>query len=265
MTEETHDAADSRPARHRDVDPGLPGRRLDPADRGDVRHPELRKRGRLRHRRAARADLHRRRRARPLGKLLLLIAIGAQLFCGMSSVTANSRMIYAFSRDGALPGSRVLAPGQQADPDADQRDLAGGGWRLHARPALPVEHDRLRRGHLHRGHRPVHRLRACRPSCGCARATSFQRGPWHLGRWSGRSASSRSTWVVIITILFMLPHGQPDHLGNFNYTVVAVVVGARLRRHLVAGLGAQVVHRAARCRAPPRNWPPSSASCGRSG
>src|SRR6266566_1850051 len=38
-------------------------------------------------------------------KLLLLIAIGAQLFCGMSSVTANSRMIYAFSRDGALPGS----------------------------------------------------------------------------------------------------------------------------------------------------------------
>lgn len=41
------------------------------------------------------------------GKLLLLIAIGAQLFCGMSSVTANSRMIYAFSRDGALPGSSL--------------------------------------------------------------------------------------------------------------------------------------------------------------
>src|SRR3954449_10766504 len=41
------------------------------------------------------------------GKLLLLIAIGAQLFCGMASVTANSRMIFAFSRDGALPASRV--------------------------------------------------------------------------------------------------------------------------------------------------------------
>src|SRR5439155_25934132 len=39
------------------------------------------------------------------GKLLLLIVIGAQLFCGMASVTANSRMIYAFSRDGALPFS----------------------------------------------------------------------------------------------------------------------------------------------------------------
>src|SRR5215475_4892390 len=41
------------------------------------------------------------------GKLLLLIVIFAQLFCGMSSVTANSRMIYAFSRDGAVPGSRI--------------------------------------------------------------------------------------------------------------------------------------------------------------
>src|SRR5262249_33694046 len=38
-------------------------------------------------------------------ELLLVIVCGAQLFCGMSSVTANSRMIYAFSRDGALPGS----------------------------------------------------------------------------------------------------------------------------------------------------------------
>src|ERR1700757_3151930 len=40
------------------------------------------------------------------GKLLLVVVIVAQLFCGMSSVTANSRMIYAFSRDGALPGSK---------------------------------------------------------------------------------------------------------------------------------------------------------------
>jgi amino acid transporter len=38
-------------------------------------------------------------------ELLLVIVCVAQLFCGMSSVTANSRMIYAFSRDGALPGS----------------------------------------------------------------------------------------------------------------------------------------------------------------
>jgi amino acid transporter len=39
-------------------------------------------------------------------KLLVFICIVGQFFCGMASVTANSRMIYAFSRDGALPGSK---------------------------------------------------------------------------------------------------------------------------------------------------------------
>src|SRR5207302_1617071 len=39
------------------------------------------------------------------GLILLAIVAGAQFFCGMSSVPANSRMIYAFSRDGALPAS----------------------------------------------------------------------------------------------------------------------------------------------------------------
>ena len=39
-------------------------------------------------------------------KLLVFIAIVGQFFCGLASVTANSRMIYAFSRDGALPLSK---------------------------------------------------------------------------------------------------------------------------------------------------------------
>ena len=41
-----------------------------------------------------------------LAKFVLFGVIVAQFFCGMSSVTANSRMIYAFSRDGAIPGSK---------------------------------------------------------------------------------------------------------------------------------------------------------------
>ena len=39
-------------------------------------------------------------------KLLVFICIVGQFFCGLAAVTANSRMIYAFSRDGALPGSK---------------------------------------------------------------------------------------------------------------------------------------------------------------
>ena len=40
-----------------------------------------------------------------IGLLLILIVIVAQFFCGMSSITANSRMVYAFARDGAVPFS----------------------------------------------------------------------------------------------------------------------------------------------------------------
>jgi amino acid transporter len=39
-------------------------------------------------------------------KLILFICVVAQFFCGMSCMTSSSRMMYAFSRDGAVPGSR---------------------------------------------------------------------------------------------------------------------------------------------------------------
>jgi amino acid transporter len=38
---------------------------------------------------------------------LLLIAVVAQFFCGTASITSASRMMFAFSRDGAVPGSTL--------------------------------------------------------------------------------------------------------------------------------------------------------------
>ena len=40
-------------------------------------------------------------------KVMLAITVGAQFYCGMSSITSASRMMYAFSRDGAVPGHRI--------------------------------------------------------------------------------------------------------------------------------------------------------------
>jgi len=42
------------------------------------------------------------------GLLLFFGFVVAQAFCGLSSITSNSRMLFAFSRDGALPGSKWL-------------------------------------------------------------------------------------------------------------------------------------------------------------
>jgi amino acid transporter len=40
-------------------------------------------------------------------KAVLIIAAIGQVFCGMSCMTSASRMMYAFSRDGAVPGWRI--------------------------------------------------------------------------------------------------------------------------------------------------------------
>ncbi|ORT59205.1 amino acid permease [Streptomyces sp. CB03238] len=157
------------------------------------------------------------------GKLMLLIVIGAQLFCGMASVTANSRMIYAFSRDGALPFSTVwhkLNPGTRTPTNAVW--LAAGGAFVLGLPylfnstayaavtsiatiGLYIAYViptflRLRQGEL------------------------FQRGPWHLGRWSKPVGMLAVAWVAVITVLFMLPQSAPVTVDTFNYAPVAVGV-----------------------------------------
>ena len=156
------------------------------------------------------------------GKLLLLIVIGAQLFCGMSSVTANSRMIYAFSRDGALPGSKIwhhINPRTRTPTNAIW--LAAGGalilglpylWNSTAYAAVTsIATIGLYVAYV----TPTFlRLRLGR---------DFKRGPWHLGRWSKPVGIIACIWVLFITILFMLPTVSPITHDNFNYTVVAVV------------------------------------------
>ena len=49
-------------------------------------------------------------RVNPVVKeIVYLVVFVAQLLCGLATVTSASRMIFAFSRDGGLPGSTALA------------------------------------------------------------------------------------------------------------------------------------------------------------
>ena len=190
MTEETHERRPQRPARHRDVDPGLAGRGLGAADRDHLRHPALRGGAHRAHRGAARADLHRRRRD-GLGQVP---AAGRHRRPAVLRHVLGHRQLPDDLRvlPGRRPaGLRVLAPGQQAHPDAHQRHLARRGRCPHSRAAVPVERDRLRGGHLDRGHRPLHRLRDTDlPAAAPGRpASSAAPGTWAGG--ASRSASSR--------------------------------------------------------------------------
>jgi amino acid transporter len=157
------------------------------------------------------------------GKLLLLIAIGAQLFCGMSSVTANSRMIYAFSRDGALPGSnfwhrvnkRTRTPTNAIWLAAGFAFVLGLPYLWNYAAYAAVTSIAVIGLYIAYVMPTFLRLR---------QGDNFQRGPWHLGRWSRPIGIIAVVWVIIITILFMLPQVSPITAGNFNYTVVAVAV-----------------------------------------
>jgi len=157
------------------------------------------------------------------GKLLLLVVIVAQLFCGMSSVTANSRMIYAFSRDGALPFSKVWHHiNAKTRTPTNAIWLAAGGALILGLPYL--------------GNQTAYAAVTAIATIGLYVAyvmptflrlrlgSSFQPGPWQLGRWSRPIGIIAVTWVIIISVLFMLPTTSPIGWGNFNYTVIAVVV-----------------------------------------
>jgi uncharacterized BrkB/YihY/UPF0761 family membrane protein len=52
---------------------------------------------------------------------------------------------------------------------------------------------------------------------------AFQRGPWHLGRWSRLIGTVAVLWVAFITVLFMLPTVNPVTVKTFNYTPLAVL------------------------------------------
>jgi amino acid transporter len=158
------------------------------------------------------------------GLLILLLVIGAQFFCGMSSVTANSRMIYAFSRDGAIPGHRFwhrINPRTRTPTNSIW--FAAVGAFILGLPYLfnPVAYAAVTSiaviGLYIAYVTPVFlRLRL---------GDAFQPGPWNLGRWSRTIGTIATIWVVFIAILFLLPQVTPvDNPANFNYAPVAVGV-----------------------------------------
>ena len=156
------------------------------------------------------------------GKLLLVIVVIAQLFCGMASVTANSRMIYAFSRDGALPGSRLWhRVNHRTRTPTNAIWLAAAGALILGLPYLwndtayaAVTSIAVIGLYVAYVLPTFLRLRL---------GSSFGRGPWHLGRWSAPIGIIAVIWVIFITILFMLPVASPITWKTFNYTVFAVV------------------------------------------
>ncbi|MGW5126550.1 amino acid permease [Streptomyces sp. NPDC004069] len=156
-------------------------------------------------------------------KFLLFIVCAAQFFCGMASVTANSRMSYAFSRDNALPGSRIWA---KVNPRTGTP--TNSIWfcvTLSAILTLPALFNTtaylavtsIAVIGLYIAYVTPVLLRRLR-------GNEFVPGPWHLGKWSGVIGWVAIVWVVVICVLFVLPPTRPVNVDSFNYAPIAVAV-----------------------------------------
>jgi amino acid transporter len=162
---------------------------------------------------------------------MLFITVGAQLYCGMSSITSASRMLYAFSRDGATPGHRLWRRlNAQRVPVYAVWAIAVLAF-LCAFPAYfgtngvvaYVAVTSIATIGLYIAYAiPIFlRLRA---------GDAWEPGEWTLGRWYKPIGWVAVVWVAFISVLFILPTvpaGIPFKHGftwlSFNYAPVAVI------------------------------------------
>jgi amino acid transporter len=150
-------------------------------------------------------------------EFILFIAVVAQTFCTIASVTSASRMMFAFSRDRAVPGHQLW---RRVSRDrvpvyavwaictlafalmvptltnafvgyAVGTSIAVIG--LYIAFVLPI----------------ILRLRA---------GESFERGAWHLGRHYRWIDSLAILWIAFISIVFLLPFASVGIPGNEGFT-----------------------------------------------
>ena len=170
-----------------------------------------------------------------LGTVFFLIAVGAQFFCGMSSITTTSRMIYAFSRDGALPGSKAW---HKLDKNRTPKNAILFSAFFAFLLAVPSVFSQV--AYIAVTSIAVIGLYISYiiPIILRLRSKDFKPGPWNLGKWSKPIGIVSTIWVVFISLLFMLPTAKPVTAQTFNYTPV-VVLGATFILCLAWFLGAR--------------------------
>jgi amino acid transporter len=151
-------------------------------------------------------------------EFILVIAVVAQTFCTIASTTSASRMMFAFSRDHAVPGHQLWSRVSKADrvpiytvwaicvlsfllmiPTLSNAfvgyavgtSIAVIG--LYIAFVLPI----------------ILRLRA---------GESFERGAWHLGRHYRWIDWVAIIWIAFISIAFLLPFASVGIPGNDDFT-----------------------------------------------
>jgi amino acid transporter len=151
------------------------------------------------------------------GLLLFFGFVVAQAFCGLSSITSNSRMLFAFSRDGALPFSKWLHVVSKK-----YRTPARAIWVAAVIAFIPA----LAQFWV----APIYSIVTSISVIGLYVSyvipvalaliypSRWRPGPWNLGRWWPIVGWAAVIWVAFISIVLMLPeYALPS---GFNGNVI---------------------------------------------
>ncbi|MGW3651690.1 amino acid permease [Streptomyces sp. NPDC000878] len=155
-------------------------------------------------------------------KALLLVVIVAMLFCGNAETAAASRMVYAFSRDKALPGWntwRYVRPRTQTPIFAVWLSVAVPF--LLAIPALksPAAYGAITAINAV-GMIPAYAIPVF---LALRKGSSYKPGPWTLDKARRPVGIAAVLYAGSITLVFCLPQVSPITTETFNYAGVTLL------------------------------------------
>jgi amino acid transporter len=173
-------------------------------------------------------------------KLILIISVAGQLFCGMSCLTSASRMCYAFSRDGAVPGWRIWSRVNKARIPFNAVILMAVAALVITLPALKGN----------KANSPVAFLAVVSIAViglyiayvipiylRLRKGDAFEVGPWNLGRKYKWMCTFSVIWVGIITVIFCLPFSPAGVPGNKDFSWSSVNYAPLMVLAVVAAVG----------------------------
>jgi amino acid transporter len=143
---------------------------------------------------------------RSAGGAVSLLAVLAMWFCGLATVTSNSRTVYAFARDGGMPCARFwryVSPKHRTPAPAIWISVLAAFTVAIYSGAYSVVTSISTVGLYLAYSLPVYLGWRAR-----LRGHWQERGPWHLGRYSNVVNLAALAWTAFICLMLIMPPNQ---------------------------------------------------------
>jgi len=158
------------------------------------------------------------------GRMILWMVTLAMWFCGLSSVTSNSRMIFAFARDRGMPASHIWSR-----ISTKYRSPAPAIWLAIGVAFLIAVYSRAYSVVVSISTIGLYVSYGIPILLGLLAQRNGKwrhRGPWHLGKWSAFNAVTAILWIAFIIVLFVAP---PNQLTGYTFAGLLIILAIYYR------------------------------------